>query len=682
MKMKNNTIATSPCDNLGASVGAMSDGGILRILEDAPKTLAEALQRAAKKHSQQSLRYINLDSSEYSQCYQDLLQDAQKILGGLRKLGLKPQDKVIFQLERNQDFIAAFWGCILGGFVPVPVSIAPTYDRPNSTISKLQNAWALLEKPLVLAGAKLAYGLRSLSKMLNLDCFQVQVIDDLRKCKPDLHWHPSQPDDLAILLLTSGSTGVPKAVMQSHRALLSRSAATAQMNKFTSDDISLNWFPLDHVGGIAMFHLRDVYVGCQQIHGPTELVLRQPLKWLDWIDYYQATVTWAPNFAYGLINERAEELNQRNWNLSSLRFLLNGGEAIVAKQARRFLKLLAPFGLSPNTMYPAWGMSEVCSGITYSHNFSLDSRTDGGSFVSVGKPIPGVTLRIVNQNREVASEGEIGLLQVQGLTVTSGYYNNPEANQEAFTKDGWFNTGDLAFLKDGCLTITGRQKDVIIVNGVNYYSHEIEAAVEELAGIEVSYTAACPIWDENGSTDRLAIFFNTAKTIDNGLLQLIKEIRTHVVKSIGINANYLIPVEKTVIPKTSIGKIQRKQLKQRFEAGEFKEIIAQISTALAKLKAQNFVSGNALERDVAEIWQEVLKIPEVGIHDNFFELGGDSLGATQVISRIRETFQVEFLLQNFFEAPTVKNVAEYLEVAHRVLQVPDNPEVGKKRLEI
>ena len=146
------------------------------------------------------------------------------------------------------------------------------------------------------------------------------------------------------------------------------------------------------------------------------------------------------------------------------------------------------------------------------------------------------------------------------------------ATQDAFTEDSWFNTGDLGFLKAGCLTITGRQKDVIIVNGLNYYSHEIEAVVEELSGIEVSYTAACAIRDDRADTDKLAIFFSTEKTEDNELIGRLKEIRSVVVKSIGINPDYLIPVDKEIIPKTAIGKIQRTQLKQRFEAGEFKAI--------------------------------------------------------------------------------------------------------------
>ncbi|NEP07034.1 MAG: AMP-binding protein, partial [Okeania sp. SIO4D6] len=121
---------------------------------------------------------------------------------------------------------------------------------------------------------------------------------------------------------------------------------------------------------------------------------------------------------------------------------------------------------------------ETCSGITWSNSFSLESSSDEDKFVELGQPIAGTCLRIVDGNQQVVGEGVVGFLQVKGASVTSGYYQNITANKEAFTADGWFNTGDLGFLKNGCLTITGRQKDVIIINGLNYYSHEIESALE------------------------------------------------------------------------------------------------------------------------------------------------------------------------------------------------------------
>ena len=159
---------------------------------------------------------------------------------------------------------------------------------------------------------------------------------------------------------------------------------------------ALNWMPLDHVGGVVMFHLRDVFTAGTQIHAPTHMVLGQPLKWLDWIDRYRATITWAPNFAYGLVNGQADAIREGRWDLSSMRFILNAGEAIVAKTTRRFMQLLAPHGLSATSMYPAWGMSETCSAVTFSHDFSRATTGDEDTFVSVGRPVPGVALRIAD----------------------------------------------------------------------------------------------------------------------------------------------------------------------------------------------------------------------------------------------------------------------------------------------
>ncbi|MDE5067775.1 MAG: AMP-binding protein, partial [Trichodesmium sp. St4_bin8_1] len=418
---------------------------------------------AAQEHGETSLRYIHSDGEVSTQTYSELWVEAQRILGGLRELGLKPQAQVIFQLESNQDFISAFWGCVLGGFVPVPITVATSYQT-NNAVNKLHYAWQRLEQPLVLTDVKLISQIKSLSGLLNLDELQVITIDELRKCELGQNLYSSQQDDLALIMLTSGSTGMSKGVMLTHKNLLSRTIGSVQRNNFSTEDITLNWMSLDHVAGLIYFHIRDVYLGCKQIHASSHLVIENPLQWLNWIDQFGVTITFAPNFAFSLVNNCVQNIEQGNWDLSSIRFILNGAEQIVAATSRRFLKLLSPYGLSSTAIYPAWGMAEVSSGITYNDNFSLESTTDDDSFVTVGLPIPGVSLKIVDNQNQIVAEGEIGSLQVKGLTVTSGYYQNPTANQEAFTADGWFNTGDLGFLKNGCLTITGRQKDVIIIN--------------------------------------------------------------------------------------------------------------------------------------------------------------------------------------------------------------------------
>jgi acyl-CoA synthetase (AMP-forming)/AMP-acid ligase II/short-subunit dehydrogenase/acyl carrier protein len=558
---------------------AISYGEPLPYTEDLPNNLIEVLQRASKNLNE-SIIYIKSDGSETVQSYPELWQDAQRIVAGLRNIGLKPQDKVIFQLEDNQDFICAFWGCVLGGFVPVPVSIAPIYEPANNTASKLQNTWQMLEKPLVLTSSALAADIDNFSRVLNLENFKIATVDQLLKCEPDLELHQSELEDLAILFLTSGSTGMPKCVMLNHRNILSMTTGLILMGHFSSQESVLNWMPLDHVGALVSLSIMAVSLGCQQIHVPTELIVQNPLQWLDLIDKHQATISWSPNFAFSLICDSAFEINRQQWDLSSMKFIINAGEPIVTKTARNFLKLLSRHGLPNNAIHPAFGMCETSSGITYSDSFSLESSSDETSFVELGLPIAGAALRIVDDNEQIVTENTIGRLQVKGASVTFGYYKNPQANQEVFTSDGWFNTGDLGFLDQGHLTITGRIKDVIIINGLNYYCHEIEAAVEELAGVEVSYTGACAVRQPGSNTDKLAIFFHTFLNDDQSLLTLLKEIRACVVNKVRINPDYLIPVNKEIIPKTAIGKIQRSQLSQRLQTGEFQSIIKRIDILL------------------------------------------------------------------------------------------------------
>jgi non-ribosomal peptide synthetase component F/NAD(P)-dependent dehydrogenase (short-subunit alcohol dehydrogenase family)/acyl carrier protein len=559
---------------------AVSEGPELILAPYAPRTLPEALARASQESPAQKIIHVQADGTEVCQTYVQVREEAERISGGLRQLGLQPHDKVFFQFDLTQDFISAFWGCMLGGFIPVPLSVAPTYSQANSATSKLQHAWHVLRPALVLAGKALASPLRSMAEQAHLADFKVVSLDELRNADPDPNWYPSHPEDLALLLLTSGSTGVPKGVMLNHRNLLCRSAATAQMNKFSREDISLNWMPLDHVGGIVMYHLLATYLCSQQIHVSTQVILEDPLKWLDLIDRYHVTDTWAPNFAYNLVNKYAEEISQRRWDLSSLRFILNGGEAVVARTARRFLELLQPHGLPATAMHPAWGMSETSSGVTFSHSFTLDLTDDAQPFVEVGSPIPGVAIRIVDANNTVLPEGAVGQLQIKGLPVTCGYYQNPELNREIFTDDGWFTTGDLGKIIDGKLTITGRAKDVIIVNGVNIPYYDIEATVEEIEGVDVSFTAACAVREDDSDTDRLALFLVPTVREDQQRAALFKDIRLKVATTFGISVHYLVAVQREDIPKTAIGKIQRSLLVQRFLNGDLDAHLKEVDLLL------------------------------------------------------------------------------------------------------
>nr|BAW32322.1 nonribosomal peptide synthetase [uncultured Candidatus Entotheonella sp.] len=550
---------------------SISHGDALRSTATDPVTLRDLLVRAAGAAERKAVVYVESDGSETVQPYPQLLDEATRLLTGLRRLGLQPQDRIIFQLDRASDFIPAFWASILGGMIPVPASIPPAYEPDNSGVHKLHEAWKLLGSPVILTCASLAASVKSVAEALHLDGFRVEVVDELRHHAPAPNHYQAQPQAATLYLLTSGSTGVPKCVMLSHRNLLSMLAGLVQMNGFTRHDTTLNWLPLDHVGSIVFLSLMGVLLQARQVHIPTDVILCEPLRLLNAIEHYRASVSWAPNFAFGLILERCQHAPERRWNLSSMGCLVNAGEAVVAETMQTFLDVFCPQGLPRDAIQPAFGMSETCSGITWSQGFSPAEMTPDMPYVNVGRPIPGASVRIVDDQGNVVDEGAIGHLQVAGPSVFSGYYGNEAATRERFS-DGWFSTGDLGCLRHGALFITGREQDVIVINGVNYYSYEIETLAERVDGVTLSFTAAVAVSDGAGSDGEWALFFHPEAFDDASLLRLVRAIRNALVQHGGIRPTHLIPLEKSAIPKTAIGKIQRAALAQAFEAGAFDAI--------------------------------------------------------------------------------------------------------------
>ena len=582
---------------------ALSYGGTLVSNADTPATLPETLQRTASQVQGEKIVFLQADGSEIRQSYADLLQEAQRILAGLRRLGLKPQDKVILQLDLNQDILAVFWGCLLGGFIPVIMAIPPSYSESHNDLDKLCHIWQLYEQPLIITTEKYQNSIQELSKWLPLKKDKISFIEILKNNPVDTNHYQSQPDDVAFFNLTSGSTGVPKSIMLTHRNILSRARGTNQLCQHSPGDIILNWLPFDHIGSISDWHLRCVELGCNLVYASKEYVLGNPLNWLNLIDKYRITHSWAPNFAYALINEALTKSKfKNNWDLSCLKTLLTAGEAVSSNVVEEFIKNLTAYQLAKTAIVPAFGMAEMGSGITYFQateaipvgRRTVDRDSLGSilidvdrehpnkiTFTSLGPVIPGVTIRIVNDRNQLLPEDTIGHLHVKGDAVSPGYYQNPEVNREVFLADGWFDTGDLGFISQGQLFITGRAKETIIINGANYYNGEIETVVEEVTGVEVSYTAACSVRPSGSEREQLAIFFHTAITAAESLAKLLIAIQSRVTKKVGVKPDYLIPVRKEDIPKTAIGKIQRKQLVKRFEAGELSAIVKQVDILLA-----------------------------------------------------------------------------------------------------
>ena len=244
-------------------------------------SLSKALEKSAFLST--GIKYYSQENKTKFQSYEQLLSSASEILAGFRELGLEPQAKVILQLSTPDYFLSSLWACFFGGFVPIPLGVELVSDR-----SKLA-AVCEFDCQLIVTEKSLFKGIHDLVSGKQIAHPAIATVENLQDNSPDHNWHESDLDDLALLLFTSGSTGKPKGVMLSQRNILASIYGMATVNQISDQDITLNWMPLEHVASLVMFHLTEVYLGCDQIQVASQLILQDPLTWLDLIDRDRVT---------------------------------------------------------------------------------------------------------------------------------------------------------------------------------------------------------------------------------------------------------------------------------------------------------------------------------------------------------------------------------------------------------
>lgn len=563
---------------------AISDGGNEteeEISHYMDGNLSQFLYEAARD-SDNGIVFIKEDQSRVTVSYKELVKKAEKIASALNKLAFQNDRILMFQFPDNQDFLEMFWGCILANIIPVPVQVCDSYKKIDANVNRVYNIWKILKKPPIVTSDSITEKVKHMN-VLYEEPIQIYGFSEfLHEEEPFTRLYQGTIKDTALIMFTSGSTGLPKGVKLTHYNLISQVIGQIALNGFTGKDISMNWMPLTHVGGIIYFHLRDVHLKIKQIHVDINVILGDVLRWLSIIDEFRASITWAPNFAFKLITDALDKGGEHSWDLSCMHTFLNGGEAVIAAVGLDFVDNLTKYGMPDTALKPSYGMSETSSGTIYSFDFNKRIVGREDSFVSVGKIIPGDMMRITDENDQLKYEGEIGRFQVKGKTITNGYYNNEKATKDSYTADGWFNTGDLAFIKDDRLTITGREKDVIIINGVNYYNHEIESELEKLKEVKSSFCMAGSIVLKPGDPESLLIIYSLNGVEDENFAQNTKDLprwmkaaEKKIRKSLAVNFN-LFPAAVVCVPsfeilKTDIGKLQRKKMSEQFLAGEYEK---------------------------------------------------------------------------------------------------------------
>ncbi|MBV9012803.1 MAG: non-ribosomal peptide synthetase [Pseudonocardiales bacterium] len=621
------------------------------------KSITDLLVHVADTAPNAGVRYLHnhtIDNSTF-QDYGSLLDSARRILGGLSARKLPARKNIVLLLERSAEFIPAFWACLLGGYVPCP--LLPIRVDTTRWAAQIKHVNDLLDSPPWLTTSDIN------AEIPTSEHTEIAIFDELSDGEPESRIHSADPSDLAILMLTSGSTGNSKAVMLSHGNLLSALAGKADRLELTSGDNTMNWISFDHIAAIEG-HLLPLAIGATQLQVEPQVILTDPLQFLRLIETYQVRLTFTPNFLLGQINALLDKQPHGfSASLKSIRHIISGGEAVVCATGRHYLELLRPFGLHKNTIVPAFGMTETCAGSIFSREFP--DAESGKEFASVGRPIDGLELRIVDDNGMPLEDCQIGELQLRGPVVTGGYYNNSRATTNAFTADGWFCTGDRGFLEAGRLTLSGRSKDSIIVNGVNYFSHDIETALEQLDGVEKSYVAAFPTRTAGSDTEELVITVVPSPSCDSeaDLHRVLVAIRSTVVMHWGFRPALVLPLSRSEVPKTSLGKIQRSVLRSRLEAGNFADYAQSVADLMLRQIGGYTTPDGPAEVGLAEIYAEMFDLePEtVSATASFFDLGGTSLEILQLKKQVESRFSIADLpIVAILRAPTVRQLAGVL----------------------
>ncbi len=633
-----------------------------------PRTLVQSLQRrAAQTPDQVALRFL-AENSEHSVVlsYRDLDLRARTIAGALQasaELG----DRAVLLFPSGPDYVAAFFGCLYAGVIAVPAYPPESTRRHHQ--ERLLSIIADAEPRLLLTSTGLRDSLAQINEAPSLLCVDALSVQSAEGwVAPDL-----QDDDIAFLQYTSGSTALPKGVQVTHgnlvaNELLIRRGFGIDLNP---DDVIVSWLPLYHDMGLIGGLLQPIFSGVPCVLMSPAYFLGRPLRWLEAISEYGGTISGGPDFAYRLCSERVSESALERLDLSNWRVAYSGSEPIRLDTLERFAEKFSACGFTPNNFFASYGLAEATlfvAGGTRGQGIPalrLDEQAlaanraelgQGSAIMSCGTSQPEHAVLITDPHTlGTLADNAVGEIWATGPSIAHGYWRNPEATAKTFVQhEGrtWLRTGDLGFVRDGEVFITGRLKDLLIVRGHNLYPQDIEQTVErEVEVVRKGRVAAFAVNDQG--LEGIGIAAEISRSVQKILPPeaLIKAIRQAVAEAYQEAPCVVVLLNPGALPKTSSGKVQRSACRNRLADGsldsyaQFPDLPAQAS--------DNAGLESELQSQIAAIWREQLQVAEVAADDHFFLLGGNSITATSVVARLRETLGLELNLRLLFEAPTL-----------------------------
>ncbi|KAA3654150.1 MAG: acyl-phosphate glycerol 3-phosphate acyltransferase [Proteobacteria bacterium] len=569
-----------------APAGADREAAPARLagLPDEAPRLIEVLDWHVARHPDRvHVTFYRAPDATETLSYAQLAEAGRGMAAALSRAGVGPGDCVALMLPSGLDFFRCFFGILMAGAVPVPM-------YPPARPAQLEDH--LLRQAGILRNCEARVlitfdTVRPLARMLTgLSPSLHHVLTPAELDAPPGAVAVTGADDLALIQYTSGSTGDPKGVMLSHRNLLANIRAWGRAIGLGSTDVAVSWLPLYHDMGLIGAWLGSLYHGCPLVLMSPLDFLARPERWLWAIHRHRGTVTAAPNFAFELCVKRLADQSLDGLDLSSWRLAANGAEPVSADTLARFAQTFARCGLRPEALAPVYGLAESTVGLCVpppGRGVRVDrvapepmrSRgvaepvaegADALRFIACGPPLPEHRVRVVDAAGRPLPERRVGRLQFCGPSATRGYYRNPAASAR-LVEDGWLVTGDYAYLADGEVYITGREKDLIIRGGRNFYPYDLEQLIGELHGVRKGCVAVFGVVDAQAADEKLVVVAETREADAAQRAALEQRIAGAAVAQIGVPPDVVVLAPPHAVLKTSSGKLRRAAVREAYLNG-------------------------------------------------------------------------------------------------------------------
>ena len=554
-------------------------------------TVAEALDYAALQTTGFNIHSLRGEPTEVL-AYRDLRDQALAMAARLLTAGLAPGDRVALAATSDGDFLRAFFACQYAGLTPVPLPLPAPFGGKDIYVAHVRRMMQSSAARAGFAPHDLAAWFAEAAEGLDMEI--VGELADLPQANGVALPAPD-PDGLCYLQFSSGSTRFPLGVAVTQRALMANATALAQAGGATGLDRAVSWLPLYHDMGLVGFVLMPVICQMSVDMLPTAAFVRRPMLWLDIISRNRGTFSYSPTFGYELAARRAEATVLEHLDLSCWKIAGLGGDMVRAKPLNAFADIFAPVGFDPNAFCASYGLAEATLGLTMAP-LGEGLRTDlvdidrletegvavppgvnarSREFALCGVALAGHVVEIRDEDGAPVAERRVGRIFARGPGLMQAYFGRPEETAEVIGADGWLDTGDLGYLVDGQVVITGRAKDLIIVNGRNIWPQDLEWTMEAaVLGLRSGDTAAFSV---NGEGEERVVTVVECRTSDTATRSALEtEIAGLLRSKHGVDVEVVL-VPPRSLPQTSSGKLSRSRAKAMYQGGAFAPPAASLS---------------------------------------------------------------------------------------------------------